>query len=127
MTILSDDLTRFADDLNSVNTRAFSVPDSPQRTAPPDEDDGPAPIPFDELPTRMQLDIAERICRIRYTDAMDEAFSIENQLAFQKFVATLLDSSCSDSDVGATARELALQYLSECAERRDEDLSELGG
>jgi hypothetical protein len=103
----------------------LGIADSPQRTAPPDEDVAPA-VPFDELPMRAQLDIAERVVRTRYQGAMDEAFSADNAPAFAKFVRVLLDSACSDADVGATARELALQYVSACAEARDDNLSELG-
>lgn len=102
------------------------IANSPARTAAPDEDVAPA-IPFDELPMRMQIDIAERAVRTRYPGAMAEAFSIDNEDAFRKFLAVLLDSACSDSDVGLTARELALQYVSRCAAVREDDLSELGG
>lgn len=103
-----------------------SVTDSPARVAPLAEDVAPA-IPFDELPVRQQLDIAERVVRTRYQGAMEEAFSIDNKDAFEKFCRVVLDSSCSDSDVGITTREVALQYLSRCAAMREEDLSELGG
>ncbi|HXR88817.1 MAG TPA: hypothetical protein VN750_00895 [Steroidobacteraceae bacterium] len=102
------------------------IPDSPVRTAPPAEDVAPA-VPFDELPIRQQLDIASRACRTRYQGAMEEAFSVDNEPGFKKFLAVLLDSSCSDSDVGTTARDLALQYVSRCAAAREDDLSELGG
>jgi len=110
---------------SGFRTQFASVANSPQRTAPPDEDAVPA-VPFDELPTRMQLDIAGRACRTRYKDAMHEAFSIDNKVAFEKFCRLVLDSSCADSDVGTAAREVALQYLSRCAAVQEDDLSELG-
>ena len=111
---------------SGFRTKFASVADSPARTAPPAEDIAPA-VPFDELPTRMQLDIASRACHTRYEGAMHEALSIDNETAFKRFLTVLLDSSCADSDVGAAAREVALQYLSRCAAVREDDLSELGG
>lgn len=111
--------------MNAALPMHSGLPDSPQRTAPPDEDIAPA-VPFDDLPMRQQLDIAERVCRTRYKGAMDEAFSVDNKEAFEKFCRVVLDSACSDSDVGTTARELALQYVSACAATRGDDLSELG-
>lgn len=111
--------------MNAAHPMYSGIPDSPGRTAPPDEDVAPA-VPFDELPMRQQLDIAERVCRTRYVDAMDEAFSADNKEGFDKFITALLDSARSDSEVGTAARELALQYVSRCAAAREEDLAELG-
>lgn len=95
------------------------IPDSPTRVGAPDG--GPSRPDFDSLPMAERLDAAERLTRRQfYREALAEAFGQHERS--ESFFALLTDSASTDEAVGQLAREIGLDYLKRCAERRDEDI-----
>lgn len=105
----------------SMNTLLSSIPDSPTRTAPPDED---GPMPFSERCRRSQLDILERLTfRSKWwREVAEEALAESKQVP--ALVNAALDVCQSDAAVGARLREVMIDYAERCAEINGSDLAE---
>lgn len=115
MSTLSDDIFALA---VAMNRAAYGAPDSPERTAPPDEHGRP----FSELPSREQLDLLGRLSdrsaywREIFQEALGESLQI---------IAAAFDPDCTDADLGRRLRERLVGYAEQVAARRGDELTEL--
>lgn len=122
MSNFADDFRDFVFDMARAQARAYGamIPDSPQRTAPPEME--PAPKAFESLDIREQLDAAGTICRRQvYREAAEEA--LPESEAYPAWVRKLLDSSADPAELVLEARRIVLAHLQASAQRREEDLS----
>ena len=122
MNTFADGLFEFACSLNRAQTKFLnSIPDSPARTAPPDE----SGVPFSELPERRQLDILESLAaRSKWWKEVCEEALAESDEA-PALVCAALDSCVTAADLGNRLRETIIAYAERHAAINGDDLSEL--
>lgn len=108
----------FAIDL--VRTHAGLVRDDPARVAPPVY--GPERPSFESMPQAQRLEIAQMVSdRPGYETALQDA--LPESLGYDRMLRLALDNNRSDAEVGQRVRRLILDYLSDVAAFRGDDLA----
>lgn len=103
---------------------SWSIPDSPERVAPPDYSD--AEPDFLELSRRRQLDTIERVSRADpfYRQVMADFWLDLPPEKLRKLMGLAADSCVTDSGLGDEFREMLIEYFAQVAAVRGDELTE---